>query len=72
MKNRFEFTAVVLIGNGELTDDFTIEIAQIADRLTEQLEIAKKALQTIVESTEHGNEAAKTIAAEALEAIIKP
>ncbi|ULL19707.1 hypothetical protein DVH26_10030 [Paenibacillus sp. H1-7] len=72
MKNRFEFTAVVLIGNGELTDDFTIETAQIADRLTEQLEIAKKELQTIVESTEHGNEAAKTIAAGALEAIIKP
>ncbi|RAV09943.1 hypothetical protein DQG23_38720 [Paenibacillus contaminans] len=72
MKNKFEFTAVVLIGNGELTDDFTIEIAQIADRLTEQLEIAKKALQTIVESTEHSNEAVKTIAAEALEAIMKP
>ncbi len=72
IKNRFEFTAVVIINNGELTDDFTIEIAQIADRLAERLEIAKKALQTIVESTEHGKETAKTIASEALEAIIKP
>ncbi|MUT68368.1 hypothetical protein GOM71_20905 [Paenibacillus sp. NEAU-GSW1] len=71
MKNRFEFTAVVLIGNGEITDDFTIEMAQIADRLTEQLEIAKKALQSIVECAEDDNEEAKTVAAEALEAIIK-
>lgn len=40
MKNRFEFTAVVLIGNGELTDDFTIDLAKMVDRLTAQLEIA--------------------------------
>ncbi|MFC5451587.1 hypothetical protein [Paenibacillus aestuarii] len=71
MKNRFEFTAVVLIGNGELTDDFTIDIAKMADRLTTQLEIAKKALLTIAESSAQGNEAAKTIAAEALIAIVE-
>ncbi|MBP1967119.1 hypothetical protein [Paenibacillus aceris] len=71
MKNRFEFTAVVLIGNGELTDDFTIDIAKMADRLNTQLEIAKKALQTIAESSAQGNEAAKTIAAEALIAIVE-
>ncbi|MNH93472.1 hypothetical protein D3C73_460740 [compost metagenome] len=71
MKNRFEFTAVVLIGNGELTDDFTIDIAKMADRLTTQLEIAKKALQTITESSAQDNEAAKTIAAEALKSIME-
>lgn len=71
MKNRFEFTAVVLIGNGELTDDFTIDIAKVADRLTTQLEIAKKALQTIAESSAQDNEAAKTIAAEALKSIME-
>lgn len=71
MKNRFEFTAVVLIGNGELIDDFTIDIAKIADRLTTQLEIAKKALQTIAESSAQDNEAAKTIAAEALKSIVE-
>lgn len=69
MKNRFEFTTVVLIGNGELTDDFTIDIAKMADRLTAQLEIAKKALQTIAESAAPSNESAKTIAVEALKAI---
>ncbi|WP_261305309.1 hypothetical protein [Paenibacillus andongensis] len=71
MKNRFEFTAIVLIGNGELTDDFTIDLAKIADRLTSQLEIAKKALQTIAECSAEGNEAAKTIAEEALKAIVE-
>lgn len=71
MKNRFEFTAVVLIGNGELTDDFTIDLAKMVDRLTAQMEIAKKALQTIAESSEQGNEASKTIATEALEAIVE-
>ncbi|MNK42572.1 hypothetical protein D3C87_612630 [compost metagenome] len=71
MKNRFEFTAVVLIGNGELTDDFTIDIAKMADRLTTQLEIAKKALQTITETSAQDNEAVKTIAAEALKSIME-
>ncbi|NOU75577.1 hypothetical protein GC098_30085 [Paenibacillus sp. LMG 31458] len=71
MKNRFEFTAVVLIGNGELTDDFTIDIAKMIDRLTTQLEIAKKALQTIAESSALGTEVAKTIAAESLIAIVE-
>ncbi|NOU75603.1 hypothetical protein GC098_30235 [Paenibacillus sp. LMG 31458] len=71
MKNRFEFTAVVLIGNGELTDDFTIDLAKMVDRLTAQLEIAKKALQTIAGNSEQGNEAAKTIAAEALASIVE-
>lgn len=71
MKNRFEFTAVVLIGNGELTDDFTIDLAKMVDRLTAQLEIAKKSLQTIAGSSEQGNESAKTIAAEALESIVE-
>ncbi|MNT44087.1 hypothetical protein D3C72_1805960 [compost metagenome] len=71
MKNRFEFTAVVLIGNGELTDDFTIDIAKMADRLTTQLEIAKKALQTITENSAQDNETAKTIAAEALKSIME-
>jgi len=70
MKNKFEFTAVVLIGNGELTDDFTIDLAKMVDRLTAQLEIAQKALQTIAGSSEQGNEAAKTIAIEALESIV--
>lgn len=69
MKNRFEFTAIVLIGNGELTDDFTIDLAKMVDRLTEQMEIAKKALQTIADSAAQGNGASKTIAVEALEAI---
>ncbi|BAH46879.1 hypothetical protein BBR47_59020 [Brevibacillus brevis NBRC 100599] len=71
MKNRFEFIAVVLIGNGESTDDFTVYIAKMADRLTTQLEIAKKALQTIVESSPQDNEAAKIIAAEALKSIVE-
>lgn len=71
MKNRFEFTSVILIGNGELTDDFTIDIAKMADRLTTQLEIAKKALQTIAENSAEDNEAAKTIAAEALTSILE-
>ncbi|MDQ0062693.1 hypothetical protein [Paenibacillus harenae] len=71
MKNRFEFTAVVLIGNGEFTDDFTIDIAKMADRLTTQLEIAKKAHQTIAKSSAQNNEAAKTIAAEALKSIVE-
>ncbi|KRF03408.1 hypothetical protein ASG89_23530 [Paenibacillus sp. Soil766] len=69
MKNRFEFTAVVLIGNGELTDDFTIDLAKMVDRMTAQLEIAQKALQTIAASSEQGNEAAKNIALKALESI---
>jgi len=71
VKNRFEFTSVILIGNGELTDDFTIDIAKMADRLTTQLEIAKKALQTIAENSAEDNEAAKTIAAEALTSILE-
>ncbi|WP_025717157.1 hypothetical protein [Paenibacillus sp. 1-18] len=71
MKNKFEFTAVVLIGNGELTDDFTIDLAKMVDRLTAQLEIAQKALQTIAGSSEQGNEAAKAIAIEALESIVE-
>lgn len=71
MKNKFEFTAVVLIGNGELTDDFTIDIAKIADQLTTQLEITKKALQAIAENPAQDNEAAKTIAAEALKSIME-
>jgi len=71
VKNRFEFIAVVLIGNGESTDDFTVYIAKMADRLTTQLEIAKKALQTIAESSPQDNEAAKIIAAEALKSIVE-
>ncbi|WP_068620496.1 hypothetical protein [Paenibacillus tuaregi] len=69
MKNKFEFTAVVLIGNGELTDDFTVDLAKMVDRLTAQMEVAKNALQTIAESSAPGNEVSKTIAAKALEAI---
>ncbi|WP_152392867.1 hypothetical protein [Paenibacillus guangzhouensis] len=71
MKNRFEFTTVVLIGNGELTDDFAIDLAKMVDRLTAQMEIAKKALKTIAENSAQGNEASMTIATEALEEIDK-
>jgi len=39
--------------------------------LTAQMEIAKKALKTIAENSAQGNEASRTIATEALEAIIE-
>ncbi|TYP71955.1 hypothetical protein [Paenibacillus methanolicus] len=69
MNHTFEFTAIVMIGNGELTEDFTIDIARIADQLTARLEIAQKTLQTIADSAAQDNEAVKTIASEALKAM---